>query len=150
MAEFIFVVLIILFVLAKFSKKSKSGQKSLKDLIADMATEAQRTQGNGEQMKQSEKLEKPEFSSNTDQDSQVFGSQSPWHQSKPTIFSGLGRDKCDDFSSYIDFREDDIFKPRKPSRQRNMIEPCITEEMARGEYGDDDTYSIDDLLRDKF
>lgn len=150
MAEFIFVVLVILFVLAKFSKKSKNGQKSLKDLIADMSTEAQRTQGNGEQIEQSDKLENPEFSSNTDQDSQVFGSQSTGYQSKPTIFSGLGRDKCDDFSSYTDFREDDIFKPKKPSRRRNMIEPCITEEMARGEYGDDDTYSIDDLFHDKF
>lgn len=147
MAEFIFVVLVILFVLAKFSKKSKNGQKSLKDLIADMSTEAQRTQGNDEQMEQSEN---PEFSSNTDQDSQVFDSQSSVYQSKPTIFSGLGRDKCDDFSSYTDFREDDIFKPKKPSRRRNMIEPCITEEMARGEYRDDDTYNIDDLFHDKF
>lgn len=150
MAEFIFVVLVILFVLAKFSKKSKNGQKSLKDLIADMSTEAQRTQGNGEQIEQSDKLENPEFSPNTDQDSQVFDSQSTGYQSKPTIFSSLGRDKCDDFSSYTDFREDDIFKSKKPSRRRNMIEPCITEEMARGEYGDDDTYSIDDLFRDKF
>lgn len=142
MAEFIFVLLLIAFVIGKFSKKSKNGQKSLKDLIADMSTEAQRSQGNGEQMKQPEK---PEFSLNTDQDSQLSG-----YQSKPSIFSGLGRDKCDDFSSYTDFREDDIFKPKKPSRRRNMIEPCITEEMARGEYGDDDTYSIDDLFRDKF
>lgn len=139
MAEFIFVLLLIVFVMGKFSKKSKNGQKSLKDLVADMSTEAQRSQGNGEQIGQ------PEFSLNTDQDSQSSG-----YQSKPTIFSGLGRDKCDDFSSYIDFREDDIFKPKKPSRRRNMIEPCITEEMARGEYGDDDTYSIDDLFRDKF
>lgn len=147
MAEFIFVLLLIVFVIGKFSKKSKSGQKSLKDLIADMSTEAQRTQENCEQLEQPEKLE---FSSNTDQDSQVFGSQSTGYQSKQTIFSGLSRDKCDDFSSYTDFREDDIFKPKKPSRRRNMIEPCITEEMARGEYGDDDTYSIDDLFRDKF
>lgn len=145
MAEFIFVLLLIVFVIGKFSKKSKNGQKSLKDLIADMSTEAQRSQGNGEQMGQSEKLESQEFSLNTDQYSQLSG-----YQSKPTIFSGLGRDKCDDFSSYTDFREDDIFKPKKPSRRRNMIEPCITEEMARGEYGDDDTYSIDDLFRDKF
>lgn len=141
MAEFIFMLLLIVFVIGKFSKKSKNGQKSLKDLIADMSTEAQRVQGNGEQ---------PEFSLNKDQDSQVFDSQSKGYQSKSTIFSGLGRDKCDDFSSYTDFREDDIFKPKKPSRRRNMIEPCITEEMARGEYGDDDTYSIDDLFRDKF
>lgn len=141
MAEFIFVLLLIVFVIGKFSKKSKNGQKSLKDLIADMSTEAQMAQGNGEQ---------PEFSLNTDQDSQVFDSRSTGYQSKPSIFSGLGRDKCDDFSSYTDFREDDIFKPKKPSRRRNMIEPCITEEMARGEYGDDDTYSIDDLFRDKF
>lgn len=147
MAEFIFVLLLIVFVIGKFSKKSKSGQNSLKDLIADMSTEAQRTQENCEQLEQPEKLE---FSSNTDQDSQVFGSQSTGYQSKQTIFSGLSRDKCDDFSSYTDFREDDIFKPKKPSRRRNMIEPCITEEMARGEYGDDDTYSIDDLFRDKF
>lgn len=150
MAEFIFVLLLIVFVIGKFSKKSKNGQKSLKDLIADMSTEAQRAQGNGEQMGQSEKLESQEFSLNIDQDSQVFDSQTSGYQSKPTIFSGLGRDKCDDFSSYTDFREDDIFKPKKPSRRRNMIEPCITEEMARGEYGDDDTYSIDDLFRDKF
>lgn len=142
MAEFIFVLLLIVFVIGKFSKKSKNGQKSLKDLIADMSTEAQRVQGNSEQIGQPEK---PEFSLNTDQDSQLSG-----YQSKPSIFSGLGRDKCDDFSSYTDFREDDIFKPKKPSRRRNMIEPCITEEMARGEYGDDDTYSIDDLFRDKF
>lgn len=142
MAEFIFVLLLIVFVMGKFSKKSKNGQKSLKDLVADMSTEAQRSHGNGEQIGQPEQ---PEFSLNTDQDSQSSG-----YQSKPTIFSGLGRDKCDDFSSYIDFREDDIFKPKKPSRRRNMIEPCITEEMARGEYGDDDTYSIDDLFRDKF
>ena len=142
MAEFIFVLLLIVFVMGKFSKKSKNGQKSLKDLVADMSTEAQRSQGNGEQIGQPEQ---PEFSLNTDQDS-----QSSEYQSEPTIFSGLGRDKCDDFSSYIDFREDDIFKPKKPSRRRNMIEPCITEEMARGEYGDDDTYSIDDLFRDKF
>lgn len=145
MAEFIFVLLLIVFVIGKFSKKSKNGQKSLKDLIADMSTEAQRAQGNGEKVKQSRKPEQPKFSLNTDQDSQLSG-----YQSKPTIFSGLGRDRCDDFSSYTDFREDDIFKPKKPSRRRNMIEPCITEEMARGEYGDDDTYSIDDLFRDKF
>lgn len=145
MAEFIFVLLLIVFVIGKFSKKSKNWQKSFKDLIADMSTEAQRSRGNGEQMGQLEKPEQPEFSLNTDQDSQLSG-----YQSKPTIFSGLGRDKCDDFSSYTDFREDDIFKPKKPSRRRNMIEPCITEEMARGEYGDDDTYSIDDLFRDKF
>lgn len=145
MAEFIFVLLLIVFVICKFSKKSKNGQKSLKDLIADMSTEAQRSQGNGEQMEQSRKPEQSEFSLNTDQDSQLSG-----YQSKPSIFSGLGRDKCDDFSSYTDFREDDIFKPKKPSRRRNMIEPCITEEMARGEYGDDDTYSIDDLFSDKF
>ena len=145
MTEFIFVLLLIVFVIGKFSKKSKNGQKSLRDLIADMSTEAQRSQGNGEQMGQSEKLENLEFSLNTDQDSQLSG-----YQSKPSIFSGLGRAKCDDFSSYTDFREDDIFKPKKPSRRRNMIEPCITEEMARGEYGDDDTYSIDDLFRDKF
>lgn len=107
-----------------------------------MAAEAKKAQENGEQIEQPEK---PEFSLNTDQDSESLG-----YQSKPNIFSGLGRDKCDDFSSYIDFREDDIFKPKKPSRRRNMIEPCITEEMARGEYGDDDTYSIDDLFRDKF
>lgn len=50
MAEFIFVLLLIVFVIGKFSKKSKNGQKSLKDLIADMSTEAQRSQGNGEQM----------------------------------------------------------------------------------------------------
>lgn len=142
MAEFIFVLLLIVFVMGKFSKKSKNGQKSLKDLIADMSTEAQMAQGNGEQIGQPEQ---PEFSLNTDQDSQSSG-----YQSKPSIFSGLGRDKCDDFSSYTDFREDDIFKPKKPSRRRNMIEPCITEEMARGEYGDDDTYSIDDLFSDKF
>lgn len=142
MAEFIFVLLLIVFVIGKFSKKSKNGQKSLKDLIADMSTEAQRVQGNGEQIGQPEQ---PKFSLNTDQDSKSLG-----YQSKPSIFSGLGRDKCDDFSSYTDFREDDIFKPKKPSRRRNMIEPCITEEMARGEYGDDDTYSIDDLFRDKF
>ena len=139
-------LLLIVFVIVKFSKKSKNGQKSLRDLIADMSTEAQRSQGNGEQIGQPEK---PEFSLNRDQDSQVFDSQTSGYQSKPTIFSGLGRDKCDDFSSYTDFREDDIFKPKKPSRRRNMIEPCITEEMARGEYGDDDTYSIDDLFRDK-
>lgn len=145
MAEFIFVLLLIVFGIVKFSKKSKNGQKSLKDLIADMSTEAQRSQGNGEQMGQPEKPEQPKFSLNTDQYSQLSG-----YQSKPTIFSGLGRDKCDDFSSYTDFREDDIFKPKKPSRRRNMIEPCIAEEMARGEYGDDDTYSIDDLFRDKF
>lgn len=142
MAEFIFVLLLIVFVIGKFSKKSKNGQKSLKDLIADMSTEAQRVQGNGEQIGQPEQSK---FSLNTDQDSKSLG-----YQSKPSIFSGLGRDKCDDFSSYTDFREDDIFKPKKPSRRRNMIEPCITEEMARGEYGDDDTYSIDDLFRDKF
>ena len=145
MAEFIFVLLLIVFVIGKFSKKSKNGQKSLKDLIADMSTEAQRSQGNGEQMGHPEKPEQPKFSLNTDQYSQLSG-----YQSKPSIFSGLGRDKCDDFSSYTDFREDDIFKPKKPSRRRNMIEPCITEEMARGEYGDDDTYSIADLFRDKF
>lgn len=147
MAEFIFVLLLIVFVIGKFSKKSKNGQKSLKDLIADMSTEAQMAQGNGEQLEQPEN---PEFSLDTDQDSQVFSSQSSGYQSKPTIFNGLGRDKCDDFSSYTDFREEDIFKPKKPSRRRNMIEPCITEEMARGEYGDNDTYSIDDLFRDKF
>ena len=145
MAEFIFVLLLIVFVVCKFSKKSKNGQKSWKDLISDMSTEAQRVQGNGEQIGQPKKPNKPEFSLNTDQDSQLSG-----YQSKPSIFSGLGRDKCDDFSSYTDFREDDIFKPKKPSRRRNMIEPCITEEMARGEYGDDDTYSIDDLFSDKF
>lgn len=147
MAEFIFVLSLIVFVIGKFSRKSKNGQKSLRDLIADMSTEAQRSQGNGEQIGQPEK---PEFSLNRDQDIQVFDSQTLGYQSKQTIFSGLGRDKCDDFSSYTDFREDDIFKPKKPSRRRNMIEPCITEEMARGEYGDDDTYSIDDLFRDKF
>lgn len=126
MAEFIFVLLLIVFVIGKFSKKGKNGQKSLKDLIADMSTEAQRAQENGEKVEQSRKPEQPEFSLNTDQDSQLSG-----YQSKPSIFSGLGRDKCDDFSSYTDFREDDIFKPKKPSRRRNTIEPCITEEMAR-------------------
>ena len=82
MAEFIFVLLLIVFVIGKFSKKSKNGQKSLKDLIANMSTEAQRSQGNGEQMGQSEKLESQEFSLNIDQDSQVFDSQTSGYQSR--------------------------------------------------------------------
>lgn len=82
MAEFIFVLLLIVFVIGKFSKKSKNVQKSLKDLIADMSTEAQMAQGNGEKVEQSRKPEQPEFSLNTDQDSQVFDSQSKGYQSR--------------------------------------------------------------------
>lgn len=138
MAEFIFVLLVIVFVFAKISKKSKNGMKGW---LADMAAEAKKAQE-----MQGVNTSSPEESVNPAEPVEPY----QYTKTKFNIFSGLGRDKCDDFSSYTDFREDDIFKPKKSSRRRNMIEPCITEEMARGEYEDHDTYNIDDLFRDKF
>lgn len=138
MAEFIFVLLVIVFVFAKISKKSKNGMKGW---LADMAAEAKKAQE-----MQGVNPSSPEESVNPAEPVEPY----QYTKTKFNIFSGLGRDKCDDFSSYTDFREDDIFKPKKSSRRRNMIEPCITEEMARGEYEDHDTYNIDDLFRDKF
>lgn len=138
MAEFIFVLLVIAFVFAKISKKSKNGMKGW---LADMAAEAKKAQE-----MQGVNPSSPEESVNPAEPVEPY----QYTKTKFNIFSGLGRDKCDDFSSYTDFREDDIFKPKKSSRRRNMIEPCITEEMARGEYEDHDTYNIDDLFRDKF
>lgn len=138
MAEFIFVLLVIVFVFAKISKKSKNGMKGW---LADMAAEAKKAQEI-----QGVNPSSPEESVNPAEPVEPY----QYTKTKFNIFSGLGRDKCDDFSSYTDFREDDIFKPKKSSRRRNMIEPCITEEMARGEYEDHDTYNIDDLFRDKF
>lgn len=144
MAEFIFVLLLIVFVFAKISKKSKKNKNGMTGWLADMAAEAKKAQ----EMQEAQKLQGVNPSSSEESVSPV----EPYQDTKPkfSIFSGLGRDKCDDFSSYTDFREEDIFKPKKPSRRRNMIEPCITEEMARGEYEDHDTYNIDDLFRDKF
>lgn len=141
MAEFIFVLLVIVFVFAKISKKSKNGMKGW---LADMAAEAKKAQEM--QGVQGVNPSSPEESVNPAEPVEPYQDT----KTKFNIFSGLGRDKCDDFSSYTDFREDDIFKPKKSSRRRNMIEPCITEEMARGEYEDHDTYNIDDLFRDKF
>lgn len=144
MAEFIFVLLLIVFVIAKISKKNKNGMKGW---LADMAAEAKKAQ----EMQEAQKLQGVQGVNPSSLEESV-NSVEPYQDTKPkfSIFRGLGRDKCDDFSSYTDFREDDIFKPKKPSRRRNMIEPCITEEMARGEYEDHDTYNIDDLFRDKF
>ena len=141
MAEFIFVLLLIVFVIVKISKKNKNGMTGW---LADMAAEAKKAQEmQGEQGVHPSSQE--EFVNPVEP-------VEPYHDTKPkfSIFGSLGRDRCDDFSSYTDFREDNIFKPKKPSRRRNMIEPCITEEMARGEYDDHDTYNIDDLFRDKF
>lgn len=147
MAEFIFVLLLIVFVFAKISKKSKKNKNGMTGWLADMAAEAKKAQ----EMQEAQKLQGVNPSSLEESVNPVEPVE-PYQDTKPkfSIFSGLGRDKCDDFSSYTDFREDDIFKPKKPSRRRNMIEPCITEEMARGEYEDHDTYNIDDLFRDKF
>lgn len=144
MAEFIFVLLLIVFVFAKISKKSKKNKNGMTGWLADMAAEAKKAQEM--QGVKGVNPSSPEESVNPAEPVE------PYQDTKPkfNIFSGLGRDKCDAFSSYTDFREDDIFKPKKPSRRRNMIEPCITEEMARGEYEDNDTYNIDDLFRDKF
>ena len=144
MAEFIFVLLLIVFVIAKISKKNKNGMTGW---LADMAAEAKKAQ----EMQDAQKLQGVHPSSQEEFVNPVEPVE-PYQATKPkfSIFSGLGRDKCDDFSSYTDFQEDDVFKPKKPSRRRNMIEPCITEEMARGEYEDHDTYNIDDLFRDKF
>ncbi len=147
MAEFIFVLLLIVFVIGKISKKNKNGMKGW---LADMAAEAKKAQ----EMQEEQKLRGEHGVNGVYPSSPVepVNPVEPYQDIKPkfSIFSGLGRDKCDDFSSYTDFREDNIFKPKKPSRRRNMIEPCITEEMARGEYDDHDTYNIDDLFRDKF
>lgn len=147
MAEFIFVLLVIVFVIGKISKKNKKSKNGVTCWLADMAAEAKKAQEmqGGQGVNPSSSAEPANLVEPAEQ-------VEPYQDIKPksSIFGGLGRDKCDDFSSYTDFREDDIFKPKKPSRRRNMIEPCITEEMARGEYGDDDTYSIDDLFRDKF
>lgn len=147
MAEFIFVLLLIVFVIGKISKKNKNGMKGW---LADMAAEAKKAQ----EMQEEQKLRGEHGVNGVYPSSPVelVNPVEPYQDIKPkfSIFSGLGRDKCDDFSSYTDFREDNIFKPKKPSRRRNMIEPCITEEMARGEYEDHDTYNIDDLFRDKF
>lgn len=150
MAEFIFVLLLIVFVIGKLSKGSKRGKKSMHTWLADMAAEAKKAQEVQEAQKlQGEHGVNGVYPSNPEE---PVNPVEPYQDIKPkfSIFRGLGRDKCDDFSSYTDFREDDIFKPKKPSRRRNMIEPCITEEMARGEYEDHDTYNIDDLFRDKF
>lgn len=122
------IVVILLIILFAAHKINKGQDKGLTGKIADKLAEVQ--------------TRKPEKSTQADMQANM--------QAKPTIRSGLGRDKCDDFSSYTDFREDDIFKPKKPSRRRNMIEPCITEEMASGEYEDHDTYNMDDLFNDKF
>lgn len=150
MAEFIFVLLLIVFVIGKISKKNKNGMKGW---LADMVAEAKKAQ----EMQEAQKLQgvqgvNPSSPEESVSPVEPIEQVEPYQDTKPkfSIFSGLGRDKCDDFSSYTDFREDDIFKPKKPSRRRNMIEPCITEEMARGEYEDHDTYNIDDLFRDKF
>lgn len=147
MAEFIFVLLLIVFVIGKISKKNKNGMTGW---LADMAAEAKKAQ----EMQDAQKLHGVEGVNPSSPEESVNSVEpvEPYQDTKPkfSIFSSLGRDKCDDFSSYTDFREDDIFKPKKPSRRRNMIEPCITEEMARGEYEDHDTYNIDDLFRDKF
>lgn len=144
MAEFIFMLLLIVFVFAKISKKSKKNKNGMKGWLADMAAEAKKAQ----EMQGGQEVHPSSPAESVNPVEPV----EPYQDIKPkfSIFSGLGRDKCDDFSSYTDFREDDIFKPKKPSRRRNMIEPCITEEMARGEYEDHDTYNIDDLFRDKF
>lgn len=150
MAEFIFVLLLIVFVIGKLSKGSKRGKKSMHTWLADMAAEAKKAQEVQEAQKlQGEHGVNGVYPSNPEE---PVNPVEPYQDIKPkfSIFSGLGRDKCDDFSSYTDFREDNIFKPKKPSRRRNMIEPCITEEMARGEYEDHNTYNIDDLFRDKF
>ena len=147
MAEFIFVLLLIVFVIGKISKKNKNGMKGW---LADMAADAKKEQ----EMQDAQKLQGEHGVNGVYPSSpeEPVNPVEPYQDIKPkfSIFSGLGRDKCDDFSSYTDFREDDIFNPKKPSRRRNMVEPCITEEMARGEYEDHDTYNIDDLLRDKF